>query len=73
MDKKEINKKKVIRQTRSVIYETVSQNLCLAKLTLATINIEERKTAVSKINASKKIISKTIADLRKIANKLEQV
>jgi hypothetical protein len=76
MDKMNIQKSKkkiILQQTSAVIYNTLSQNLCMAKLNLATIDLKEPVSALKKINQSKIIISKSISDLRKIADTLEML
>lgn len=64
---------KILQFTSATIYDSISQNLCLVKLNLSTINMNDPTKTGRKIKQSENLINKSIAELRKVAVQLDEI
>jgi hypothetical protein len=62
-----------IQYTSGVIYDSISQNLCLVKLNLVTLNACDPVKMTKKIKESEVLLNKSIAELRNIAAQLDGI
>jgi hypothetical protein len=60
----------VIRIAEKEIYENISQCLCLARLQLGSIELDNKDNAVAKIGEANLLIGKAVKDLRNLARQL---
>lgn len=60
----------VIRNAEKEIYENISQCLCLTRLQLGTINLEDKEQSLAVIGEANLLIGKAVRDLRNLAKQL---
>jgi uncharacterized ferritin-like protein (DUF455 family) len=59
-----------LEQASERIFSSISQDLCLVKINLATSGINAPPEAKKKIESSHDLVSKAIIDLRQLGNEL---
>lgn len=60
----------VIRIAEKEIYENISQCLCLARLQLGSINLDDKEASLAIIGEANLLIGKAVRDLRNLARQL---
>jgi len=66
-------KGKLIRNVEKEIYENVNQVLCLARISLANLDCNDRNRSTEIAKQSGNLIGKSICDLRNLANQAKNV
>jgi len=70
--KKEVHEKKILKESATLIYEEITQNLCLAKMTLAMTEITEAAALKENIKKTNDLVGKSIRQLRSIGKTLHE-
>jgi serine phosphatase RsbU (regulator of sigma subunit) len=60
----------VIRSAEKEIYENISQCLCLARLELGSIDLDDKEKTLAFIGEANLLIGKAVKDLRNLAKQL---
>jgi hypothetical protein len=60
----------VLHSAEKEIYENISQCLCLARLQLGNINLDDKKSSLAVIGEANLLIGKAVRDLRNLAKRL---
>lgn len=60
----------MIQSAEKEIYENISQCLCLARLQLGNINLENKENSFAVIGEANLLIGKAVMDLRNLAKQL---
>ncbi len=60
----------IIQSAEKEIYENISQCLCLARLQLGNIDLDNKKEALTTIGEANLLIGKAVRDLRNLAKQL---
>lgn len=62
--------KGMIKEVSKEIYENITQCLCLARLQLGNIDLDNKQTAMEVIGEANLLIGKAVKDLRNLAKQL---
>jgi serine phosphatase RsbU (regulator of sigma subunit) len=60
----------VLHSAEKEIYENISQCLCLARMQLGSIKLDDRENSLAQIGEANMLIGKAVKDLRNLAKRL---
>lgn len=68
-----IHQQLVIINAEKEIYENITQVLCLSKIKLLTLDMDDKEKSAAALEQSCKLIGDAIRDLRKLAKQIQKL
>lgn len=63
----------ILQQAEKEIYENITQCLCLARIQIASIELQHKDEAINRIGEASLLVGKAVKDLRNLAKQLTAI